>query len=373
MSLPPEASLDDVKVRIREVYTNPNVGNISQVVLKDGPRAFRLATLFEIVDPKTREFHHYTLKIEQIDRKKTGWFGKPERWIHLEGDSPDEIDRLYRLLHAMKEGALAKQEGELHVIRSEDYVRLESLMGALPNLASSDKIQLIRTILDQLQGSASCVGEFVTAFEQSNPETLKSIATASRFLECRKAYKQLEQLVQEPSTPERDFQRHLSENPWMFGSEYSELFSRRTWTRDQNLDYMLRRTVDRYLEIVEIKTAFSDPLFNLDRSHESYYPAKSLSQVLGQVVRYIEEVERNRDHIFATDELDTLKIRARAIVGRDGNSGQQAALRNLNAHLHGIEIITYDQLLRIAARVLDVFETAAASPPDTEPDPEIPF
>jgi hypothetical protein len=32
------------------------------------------------------------------------------------------------------------------------------------------------------------------------------------------------------------------------------------------------------------------------------------------------------------------------------------ALHNLNAHLHRIEVITFDQLLRIAARVIAVFE-----------------
>ena len=246
-------------------------------------------------------------------------------------------------------------------------------MEALPNLPSSDKIQLIRTIFDQLGDSPSYVADFVSAFEESSPEILTHIATASRFLEYRKSYKQLLQLVQHQSTPEQDFQRHLSNNPWMFGSEYSELLSRRTWTRDDNLDYMLRRTVDGYLEIVEIKTAFSDQLFIFDASHGSYYPSAKLSPVLGQVVRYIEEVERNRDTILAKDKVDTLKIRARAIVGRDGDSGQQAALRNLNAHLHGIEIITYDQLLRIAERVLNVFESAAVAPPENDVDSKVPF
>lgn len=373
MPLPPETSLDDVKVRIRETYTNPNVGKISQVVLKEGPQAYRIASLIEIVDNNTREFHHYALKIDQIDHKKAGWFAKPERSVRMEGVSPDEIDRLYRFLHATMEGSLAKQKGELHVVRSEDYARLESLLGALPNLAASDKIQLIRTIFDQLEGSQSFVDEFVTAFEHSSPETLKHIATASRFLEYREAFRHLQQLVQNTSTSERDFQRHLSKNPWMFGSEYSELLPRRTWTRDDNLDYMLRRTVDGYLEIIEIKTAFSNPLFIHDLSHDSFYPSAKLSPVLGQVIRYIEEVDRNRDSIIAKDKVDPLKIRARAIVGRDGAPEQQAALRNLNDHLHGIEIITYDQLLRIAARVLDVFESATALEPATEPEPEVPF
>jgi hypothetical protein len=36
--------------------------------------------------------------------------------------------------------------------------------------------------------------------------------------------------------------------------------------------------------------------------------------------------------------------------------GEQAALRNLNAHLHRIEVITFDQLVRIGVRVMSIFE-----------------
>ena len=72
--------------------------------------------------------------------------------------------------------------------------------------------------------------------------------------------------------------------------------------------------------------------------------------------RYIEEVERNRDSIIVKDGCDPLKIRARVIIGRDGDEAQQRALRNFNGHLHRVEVLTFDQLLRIADRVLSVFE-----------------
>lgn len=97
---------------------------------------------------------------------------------------------------------------------------------------------------------------------------------------------------------------------------------------------MLRRTSDNYLEIIEIKTPFQDALLNYDKSHDSYYPSSRLSLVLGQVIRYIAELERSRDSILSKDKLDTLKIRARVIVGRDGDALHQEGLRNLNAHLH---------------------------------------
>lgn len=129
--------------------------------------------------------------------------------------------------------------------------------------------------------------------------------------------------------------------------------------------------MDGFLEIVEIKTAFSEPLLLLDKSHDSYYPSAKLSPLLGQVIHYIEEVERNRDHIIAHDGDDPLKIRARAIIGRDGDKEQQAALRLFNAHLHQIEVITYDQLLRIAKRVLDVF--GEYTKPEVADEDDIPF
>ena len=62
-TLPPENTIDDVKIRIQESYKNPNVRRVTQAVLKEGPRAFKIASLMEIVNPKTDEFHHGTVKL----------------------------------------------------------------------------------------------------------------------------------------------------------------------------------------------------------------------------------------------------------------------------------------------------------------------
>lgn len=354
-TLPPENTLDDVKIRIKKTYRNPNVRTITQAVLKDGPRAFKIATMLEVIDPENKEFHHYSLKIDHIDKTKAGWFAKPEKSVRLEGKDPNEIEKLYLFLHGFHGNKFEDKSGELHLISSVDYAKLENILTSLPNIANTDKIQLVNSILTQLDGKNTCIDDYVAAFKTSNAETLKHIATASRMIEYTRALDELKALANDPTANEPKFQKHLAVNPWMFGSEYSELLHRRTWTRDDNLDYMLRKTVDGYLEIVEIKTAFKEPLFLLDASHDSYYSSSKLSPVIGQVIRYIEEVERNRDSIIAKDGADTLKIRARVIIGRDGDAKHQAALRNFNAHLHRIEIITYDQLLRIAERVLSMF------------------
>ena len=356
MPLPPENTLEDVKLKIRDTYSNPSVGKIFQVVLKEGPRVFKIATLLEIKDNNTKQFHHYSLKIDSINKRKAGWFAEPEKSIRLDGGTHNEIEILYKFLKVLFEGNISTKTGELHIIDSEQYVHLEKLLETLPNIASTDKLELVKTILSQLDSSVSDIGHFIDVFQKSDKSIISHIAVASRIVQYKKAYDKLVEIINTQNVSEPVIQKHLEENPWCFGSEYSKLLDRRTWARDDNLDFMLRRTVDNFLEIIEIKTPFKEPLLNYDLSHKSFYSSSKLSQVIGQVMQYIEEIERQRDSIMSKDGYDTLKIRARIIIGRDGNKEHQMALRNYNAHLHRIEIITFDQLLRIAKRVLDVFE-----------------
>lgn len=366
MSLPPEATFEEVKVRIRKATRNPNVGRTEQVVLKEGPRAFRLATLMEIIKPDSGDVHHHVLKIDSIDRTKKGWFYRPEKSVSLEGQEPDEIDRLFCFMKAHLEGKL-HSIGDLHILNSTEYEKLGKLIDLVPNLASPDMVELIKLIIPRIKESAAYLPDFVEAFSQADADTVGHLATAARVVQHTRAYDALKSLVEAGEPSEQVYQELLSGNPWMFGSEYSELLDRRKWTRDDNVDFMLRRTSDNFLEIIEIKTPFRDPLFIHDKSHDSYYPSSRLSPVIGQVMRYISEIERTRDQILSKDKYDTLKIRARIIVGRDGEEQHQSALRTLNGHLHRIEVLTFDQLLRIAARVLAVFEGNDAARGDTPP------
>lgn len=373
-SLPYETQLDDVVVKIRDTFKNPNVGKVTQVPLKDGPRTYKIATLMEILDPETKSLHHYSLRLDTIDRTKAkGWFSKPEASFRLEGDENNEIAAFFKFLKAILEGQLSDLRGEVHLIGNEQYNQLQRFLEELPKLPSVDRLEIVKVLLSQLDESSGEIGEYISVFKNGNALALRNIAAAARMVEYKRAFDEMKKHVDECCSSEQTIQEHLRKNPWMFGSEYSELVDRRTWTRDDKLDFMLRRTVDGYLEIVEIKTPFKDALFNHDQSHDSYYPSAKLSPVLGQVMRYIEEVERNRDSIIAKDNCDTLKIRARIIIGRSGDDEQKKALRNFNHHMHGIEVITFDQLVRIANKVLEVFEVKGQSLIAQVPDHDLPF
>ena len=82
--------------------------------------------------------------------------------------------------------------------------------------------------------------------------------------------------------------------------------------------------------------------------------------MVGQVEKYLETLDCDRIRILAIDQEDTNKIRSKVIIGRDGENNQQKALRRFNGHLQRIEVLTFDQLVRIARQVLRYLEHAAA-------------
>lgn len=330
------------------------------MTLREGPRAYRFATLYEILRSDGTH-HHYCVRIDSVDRTKTGWQSKPAKSVSLESDGEDELARLMTLLQTAQSNDLPTTSGEYRVVPEREFDRLRDLLSSVRASDAPRRFRLLQAILSSIEASPVAVDDWARIFDGGSERVVRAVSTASRMVEYRRAFSSLAALVEDPAASEGDFQRVLSANAWMFGSEYSELLARRTWTRDDRLDFMLRRTVDGYLEIVEIKTPIAQPLFRYDQSHDSYAPSAPLATVVGQVIRYIEEVERARDTILAKDGLDTLKARARIIIGRDGDAEQQRALRNFNGHLHRIEVITFDQLLRIAGRVIEVFEEATSN------------
>jgi hypothetical protein len=143
----------------------------------------------------------------------------------------------------------------------------------------------------------------------------------------------------------------------MFGSEYSERLDNRNLTRGSQQDFVLRRTTDGYIELIEIKTPLEgSSLFRFDQSHRSYYAGQQLSMVIGQVQKYLEEIDAGRYEIKHRDQLDPNKVRAKIIIGRDVDDAQCQALRRFNGHLYRIEALTFDQLSRMAGQVIKYLE-----------------
>jgi hypothetical protein len=334
----------------------PDVEGIKEVELKDGPRVRKLARYTSIRSRHSGQFHHNALVLETIKKSKGLLVRNDKHTIALSDEDGDEIQRLIDFLAVTHQGALPKTASE-YVVMPADRIGTK-LQLLLREATLNGKVDVL---VEVLRRATEDSGIFKVLLERAekDPEVFTRAAAALNLGIYRKAVQELESLINTPRVKEEKFQSHLTKHPWMFGSEYSEILERRRWTRDENQDFVVRRTTDEYIELIEIKTPLDGAaLFNLDKSHDSYYPAADLSKVLGQVEKYIEKLDGDRHAILANDKEDTNKIRAKIIIGRDGDESQTKALRRHNGHLQRIEVMTFDQLLRVAKNVLHYLETA---------------
>lgn len=153
--------------------------------------------------------------------------------------------------------------------------------------------------------------------------------------------------------PEKEYQRFLEEHYWILGSEYSQMLERTlTWKGTQ--DFNMRRTADDYLEVIEIKTP-DVVLFKQER--ERLIEKEEVVNAINQVDDYQMRIEDNWKPLNRKyPDLRLDKLRGKVIIGRSNQFGEEekTALRRLNARLHGIEVITFDQLIANAERMLKI-------------------
>ncbi len=157
----------------------------------------------------------------------------------------------------------------------------------------------------------------------------------------------VEQNLEEPK-----YQKFLMENHWMFGGEYNELLINRNIIKNGQLDFPALRTADGYLEIIEIKRPFKKKLFRPYR--KTYSEIADVVDAICQTDDYLARIDKEAFQIESEDELDVEKVRGKVIIGRDGDDIQKKALRRLNARTNRIEVMTYDQLILIAQKILNL-------------------
>ena len=346
-----EQALDRVvEIQIREFDAGeqPDLSNVKKCVLKDGRYVKKVATHWRIRSRKTGRTKHGQLVLSTLRcTKKRGWEWEKEHTITLSDEDEDEIGRLFTFLAGLPD---VESEGDYIVVNSSN-VDSERFGKVLQAVASSErKVSLIEQILSWVNDDPRVTTGLVR-LASDNPERTKALVAALNYARYKRTICEFQDLI-EVDHPESSYQKFLEENDWMFGSEYGELLPRRVLARDIEVDFPLRRTADGYLEIIEIKRPLNGiPLF-VGGKH--LHARGELTEAIDQTQHYLEILDRNRNNIFAEDGLVVDKVRAKVLIGRDGDADQQAALRRKNAQENRVDVITYDQLIAIAERVLAI-------------------
>lgn len=220
-----------------------------------------------------------------------------------------------------------------------------------------------RGILNLLQGFRRNPRAFLPVMRLLSSDDSDALQAASNLARMRRSRQELVALIdQEPA--ERDLQRWFEEHPWIFGSEYVGREERRQFAIDAEGDFLLR-SADDFIDLFELKKP-SAPVLRWDASHNAWVPTRDLAEAIGQALKYAEALDDNKFILRERFDLPVVYPRVRVVIGRSSawDDQQRSALRRLNAHLSGIEILTFDQVLARA----DVMIAHLAASLDADPE-----
>lgn len=166
----------------------------------------------------------------------------------------------------------------------------------------------------------------------------------------RRLLDDFEALLNDPYTKEAALSIFLRENWWVLGPEYLGASSEDQLGLDARTDFLLQRH-DGFHDIVEIKRANIDVFrTNSKRLLWSATVARAVNQMMDYLSKYsylyLSQKEETGKDVFHPKGL--------VLAGRS-NPDVDRQLRVCNAYLHGIEVRTYDSVVKHARAILDDF------------------
>lgn len=156
------------------------------------------------------------------------------------------------------------------------------------------------------------------------------------------------------------WQSWIYKNNWLFGIQYQDPIEKQKINLSGSMPDYLFPTIDGFLDILEIKLPSNEVVVE-DSSHPgSYRWCGDTNRAIGQVVNYLNDIERLQLELSRAIKREygwdvfVIKPRAFIVTGvKDGWSViKKEALRKLNFALHGIEVLTYTDLIQRGVEII---------------------
>lgn len=213
----------------------------------------------------------------------------------------------------------------------------------------------VKDVLEKLltQGYSD---DFWSLLSDSRPELADQIIAGELQIKRRKIILELKErlLTTYPEVRGDDsWQNWIYKNNWLFGASYRNPIEKQKINLTGIMPDYLFPTHDNFVDILEIKLPTFEVIVE-DSSHPgSWAWSKESNYAIGQVANYLGEIDRQVSEIERlikrTYELDVSLLKPRAFILIGASKGwaieKREGLRKLNHALHGIEIITYTDLI----------------------------
>jgi len=192
---------------------------------------------------------------------------------------------------------------------------------------------------------------------ESNPSLVTKLSYARIQNTKQKTVKKLKERLQTgdffETSGNDSWQKWIYKNNWLFGVNYKKPIEKAKINISGVMPDFLFPTLDGFVDILEIKLPKDDVITD-DKSHKgSWKWTSETNTAIGQVVNYLAEIDRLRLEIEKNVktqykyDISLLKPRAYILIGDSTGweSAKKEGLRKMNHALHGVEILTYKDLL----------------------------
>ena len=347
-----------------------NFAQTSFVVLEETPTTM-LCFLPEISEKGVRgSIQRYKkdgteklIKMEEVDFRKI----KSGEGVHIEL----RTDALKKLIEEVKKREQICEQGIQGGLT-------EYVVGPKENtivVTDENKREIIEKIL--LGGYTE---DFWKLVSESIPELADKLSIGNLQIKRKRIVAELQERLTKSyseTAGDNSWQRWIYKHNWLFGVNYQNPIEKQKINISGVMPDYLFPTLDNFVDILEIKLPNEDVIIE-DTGHTgSWVWSNASNYAIGQVVNYLNEIDRLRFEIerkiseIYGFNFSLLKPRAFILIGEsDGWSLQKKeGLRKLNDALHGIEIITYTDLVNRGLAFTDSIENFII--PENEDKPSI--
>ncbi|MCG7204468.1 Shedu anti-phage system protein SduA domain-containing protein [Streptomyces arenae] len=185
----------------------------------------------------------------------------------------------------------------------------------------------------------------------------QAVAALLQLAQRRAGLAKLRQVAEDPHALERDLQKVLQGQFWIFGGQFAGEAARRRLVPGDEVDIPLIRG-DCTLQIVEIKRSVALRGSLVKRHRSGWVPSAQVHDAVGQALNYLVHLDEHRLRIRDQFGLETRRARALILIGHPAaqpgvpEDTINDVLRTVNTHLGRIEVLTYKELLDNAERAL---------------------
>lgn len=246
-------------------------------------------------------------------------------------------EEFLNLIHFLQENYEAFRQGVKKFIPLDEAFNEKSIDHLKAVFINPDKEAVVKLVIKNEIISA----DLIIALQNAN-----RIGAVKKFAEMLK-----------DDLKEQKWQDWFKANSWVLGTEFIKVLDERSIDTENITDFLMQ-AYDGFLDIVEIKRPEGELTFWANsKDHNNLIPSQHLIKAITQATNYIYEVEREVNSIKFQERIGNIKIikpRCILIFGRSSDWIKKhfEAYRILNSCFHNITVLTYDQVLERAKRIV---------------------